>query len=99
MQLNRGDTSFVSKGFSNWKDVTIGSRNHESSISHKEALQVSVLPNTCSDIGDMLSKQHAINNLLTLHVHKDHTDELDLMAVANEFVSHSEHRLSTFGKF
>ena len=59
MQLNRGDTSFVSKGFSNWKDATIGFRNHESSISHKEALQVSVLPNTCSDIGDMLSKQHA----------------------------------------
>ena len=43
--------------------------------------------------------QERLNNLLTLHVHKDHTDELDLMAVANEFVSHSEHRLSTFGKF
>ena len=24
MQLNRGNTSFVSKGFSNWKDATIG---------------------------------------------------------------------------
>ena len=43
--------------------------------------------------------QERLNNLLTLYVHKDHTDELDLMAVANEFVSHSEHRLSTFGKF
>ena len=38
-------------------------------------------------------RQERLNNLLTLHVHKDHTDELDLMAVANEFVSHSEHRL------
>ena len=43
--------------------------------------------------------QERLNNLLTLHVHKDHKDELDLMAFANEFVSHSEHRLSTFGKF
>ena len=38
-------------------------------------------------------------NLLTLHVHKDYTDKLDLMAVTNEFVSHSEHRLSTFEKY
>lgn len=60
MQLNRGDTSFVSKGFSNWKDGTIGFKNHEASASHKEALQVVILlPTTCSDIGDMLSKQHA----------------------------------------
>ena len=43
--------------------------------------------------------QERLNNLLTLNVHKDHTDELDLMAVANEFVSHSEHMLSTFGNF
>ena len=59
MQLNRGDTSFVSKGFSNWKDGTIGFKNHEASASHKEALQVTLLPTTCSDIGDMLNKQHA----------------------------------------
>ena len=59
MQRNRGDTSFVSKGFSNWKGATIGFRNHKGSISHKEALQVTVLQTTYSDIGDMLSKQHA----------------------------------------
>jgi len=34
-----------------------------------------------------------------LHVHEEYTDELDFTAVANEFVSGSEHRLSTFGKF
>jgi len=33
------------------------------------------------------------------HVHKDRTDELDLINVANDFVSGSEHRLSIFGKF
>ena len=43
--------------------------------------------------------QEHLNNLLMLHVHKEYTDELDLIAVANEFVSHCEHRLSTFGKF
>ena len=60
MQLNRGDASFVSKGFSNWKDGTIEFKNHEASASHKEALQVViVLPTTCPDIGDMMSKQHA----------------------------------------
>lgn len=43
--------------------------------------------------------QERLNHLLMLHVHKEYTDELDFIAVANEFVSHSEHRLSTFGKF
>jgi len=40
MQLNRGDASFVSKGFSNG---TIGFKNHETSASHKEALQVVIV--------------------------------------------------------
>ena len=59
MQLNRGDVTFTSKGFSNWKEATIGFKNHEASASHKEALQVTLLPTTHSDIGEMLSKQHA----------------------------------------
>ena len=60
MQLNRGDVSFVSKGFSSWKEGTTGFKNHEASASHKEAVQVIiVLPTTCPDIGDMMSKQHA----------------------------------------
>ena len=58
MQLNRGDVAFTSKGFSNWKDVTIRFKNHEASAFHKEALQVTLLPATHSDIGEMLSKQH-----------------------------------------
>ena len=60
IQPNRGDTSFISKGCNNWKDGTIGVKYHEASASHKELLQVVVLlPKTCSDIGDMLSRQHA----------------------------------------
>jgi len=43
--------------------------------------------------------QEQLNNLLMLNVHKECTDQIDLTAVANELVSHSEHRLSAFGKF
>ena len=40
-----------------------------------------------------------LNNLLVLHVHKDHCDSLVLEDCLNEFVCGSEHRLSLFGKF
>ena len=42
--------------------------------------------------------QERLNNLLMLHVLKEYTDKLDLIAVANDFISLSE-QLSTFGKF
>ena len=39
------------KGFSNWKDGTIGIKKHEVSGSHKGALQVMVvMPSTCHDV-------------------------------------------------
>ena len=40
-----------------------------------------------------------LNHLLLLHAHKQLTDSIDLIAVANELVVLSEHRLSLFGKF
>jgi hypothetical protein len=43
--------------------------------------------------------QERLNNLMILHVHKDFTDALDLVEVANEFVRGNESRLSSFGKF
>ena len=43
--------------------------------------------------------QIRLNNLLVLHVHKSHTDSLDLITVANSFVHGSEHRVSVFGRF
>jgi len=43
--------------------------------------------------------QECLNHLLMLHVYKEYTDELDFNAVANAFMSDSEHGLSTFGKF
>ena len=43
--------------------------------------------------------EERLSNLLMLHVHKDLTDSLDLLEVANSFVSDSEHRRRIFGKF
>ena len=55
MVKSTGDLAFTVKGFSNWKDGTIGIKKHEVSGSHKGALQVMVvIPSTCRDVGDML---------------------------------------------
>ena len=43
--------------------------------------------------------QSRLNHLMILHVHKDLTDGLNLIDVANEFVSSNESRLHVFGKF
>ena len=40
-----------------------------------------------------------MNNLITLQVHKERTDALDLKAIANEFTARNERRRCMFGKF
>ena len=40
--------------------------------------------------------QEWLNHLLVLHTHKDYTDSLELIAVANEFASFSEHWIQIF---
>ena len=45
------------------------------------------------------TSQQRLNNLMLLYVHKQHTDSLDELSVANEFVGESEHRLQAFGQF
>jgi len=42
--------------------------------------------------------QVRINNLMVLHIHKEKTDNLSMINVANKFVN-SEHRMFCFGKF
>ena len=44
-------------------------------------------------------KQQRLNSVMLLHTHKELTDELDMMACGNEFVSVNQHRVKTFGKF
>lgn len=43
--------------------------------------------------------QKRLNSLMVLHVHKEHTDTLDLEKVAQEFISGREGRLRVFGSF
>ena len=44
--------------------------------------------------------QPRLNSLMILHVHKELTDQLNFLDVANEFVANKlEHRLNVFGKF
>ena len=43
--------------------------------------------------------QARLNHLMLLHIHRDRTDKLELVDVANDFVKGSEHRLNVFGTF
>ena len=43
--------------------------------------------------------QQRLNNLMVLHVHKEPTDSLNEVDIANELVGDSDHRLRMFGKF
>ena len=43
--------------------------------------------------------QTRMNDLITLHVHKERKDALDLKAIANELTARNERRRCMFGKF
>ena len=43
--------------------------------------------------------QARLNHVMILAIYKEQVDKLDLIAIANEFVSGNEHRLRFFGKF
>ena len=43
--------------------------------------------------------QSRLNHVMILNIYKGQLDNLDLTAIANDFVSGSEHRLRVFGKF
>jgi len=43
--------------------------------------------------------QTRLNSLMTLHIHTDRTDTLDLKEIANEFTARNERRRCVFGKF
>ena len=50
------DVVFVTRGYQNWKDATAAFRKHESSSSHKQAVeQVVTIPSTHCDVGQYLS--------------------------------------------
>ena len=41
--------------------------------------------------------QQRLNHLMLLHIHKEHTNNLDLIDVANDFIDGNEHRKNFFG--
>ena len=43
--------------------------------------------------------QQQFNHLMILHVHKAITDDLDIIQIANNFITKNEHREHVFGKF
>ena len=43
--------------------------------------------------------QVRLNNAMTLHIHKDLVDKLNLVDIGNNFVSASEHRQHSLGRF
>ena len=44
-------------------------------------------------------RQDRLNHLMTWHIYQDKLDSLDLVSVANDFVSLNEHRRTFFGTF
>ena len=43
--------------------------------------------------------QRRLNNIMVLHVHKEETDQLSLVNVANDFTQWSDHRKNYFARF
>ena len=59
------DLAFISSGFTNWKDGTVGFTKHESSCCHKEAVEMlDVLPKTTQNIGEQLCHIHGSNKII-----------------------------------
>ena len=58
------EPTFISTGFSNWKDATAKFSKHEGSLCHKDSvLKTITLPSTTSDVGEMLTSQLAKERL------------------------------------
>ncbi len=58
------DTTFISKGFTNWKDATVKFGNHEKSNCHKEALlKIVTVPASTSNVAEIISTKHKKDKL------------------------------------
>ncbi len=58
------ETTYISSGYTNWKDPCVKFPSHESSRCHKDAvLKTITLPVTIKDIGESLSSQLAKDRL------------------------------------
>ena len=54
------DEMFTNTGFSNWKKAIEKFEKHQTSKSHREAIDLVIkIPSTTKDVGEMLNKSHA----------------------------------------
>ena len=59
MEKGKSDSSFLYTGFKNWKDGTVAFKDHQSSSTHKTALQLVVdIPANYNDVNEMLSTSY-----------------------------------------
>lgn len=71
----------LSRGFNYWKNATISFRQHERSICHKTAIEsLYTLPATCSNVGEMLCKNLAIEKANNRHCLKKIVTSLKFLA-------------------
>ena len=47
----------------------------------------------------MQTTQKRLNHIMLMHIHKERTDKIDLIKVANEFVEWKDNRRQIFGTF
>ena len=58
------ETTYISTGYTNWKDASVRFNKHENSRCHKDAvLKTVTIPASCKDIGEVLSSQLAKEKL------------------------------------
>lgn len=67
------DSTYISSGFTNWKDATSNFKKHEVTESHRAAVEaIIVLPATTRNVGELLSEKHmkekAINRSIFLKI-------------------------------
>ena len=53
----------------------------------------------CTVKSHLHSTMNRLTHLMVLHIHKELTDKLDLITIANDFVAGDTHRLTVFGTF
>ena len=59
MKESNAEPSFVSSGFSNWKDATVAFKKHQLSACHHKAVDIMItIPATTRNVGEQLSHIH-----------------------------------------
>ena len=54
LHLSKCDEAFITRGYTNWKNATTAFKKHEDSDCHKQAIGLSILPQQCGDIGELM---------------------------------------------